>query len=156
MNNSAIAPSMRRVLQHARRFLAFALIVFALPAGAANYTDLWWNKDESGWGLTLAHHNDKIFGVWYVYDADGKPFWVVMSDGTFSNDGLTFTGALFQWVREDRRGDLGPLPGDRLQPGCRHLPLLGARVGRAQRIDACLERGHRGEEHRHRHDPARG
>ena len=82
-----------------KRFLAWALaalIVVAWPAHAANYTDHWWNKDESGWGLTLTHHNDKLFGVWYVYDTDGKPLWVVMPDGVFSNDGKSFSGALYR------------------------------------------------------------
>jgi hypothetical protein len=66
-----------------------------LPASAANYTDLWWNQNESGWGMTLAHQNNKIFGVWYVYGADSKPLWVVMPDGVFTNGGRTFSGALY-------------------------------------------------------------
>ena len=77
----------------------FALVVallFAPLARAANYTDIWWNPSESGWGMTLSHHNDQIFGVWYVYDTDGKPLWVVMSDGVFSNDGRTFTGNVYR------------------------------------------------------------
>ena len=73
----------------------FALLIalFTSPlASAANYTDIWWNSAESGWGVTLTHHNDKLFGVWYIYDSTGKPYWVVMSDGVFSNGGRTFTG----------------------------------------------------------------
>jgi endo-chitodextinase len=81
-----------------KRFVAWALAVLmlALPLHAANYTDQWWNKDESGWGLTLTHHGDKLFGVWYVYDTDGKPLWVVMPDGLFSNGGRTFSGAIYR------------------------------------------------------------
>jgi uncharacterized protein (DUF1800 family) len=82
-----------------KRFLACAfaaLVLAAPPLQAANYTDHWWNKDESGWGLTLTHHNDKLFGVWYVYDTDRRPLWVVMPDGEFSNDGKTFTGSLYR------------------------------------------------------------
>jgi uncharacterized protein (DUF1800 family) len=77
------------------RALMCALLSWALPASAANYTDLWWNKNESGWGMTLAHQNNKIFGVWYVYGADNKPLWVVMPDGVFTNGGRTFSGALY-------------------------------------------------------------
>src|SRR5262249_61735031 len=72
------------------------LAMTAAPLFAANYTDHWWNKDESGWGVTLAHHNDKLFAVWYVYDSDGSPLWVVMPDGAFSNNGLTFTGKIYK------------------------------------------------------------
>jgi len=77
------------------RALLCALLLWALPAVAANYTDLWWNKTEPGWGLTLTHQNNKIFGVWYVYDATGKAIWVAMPDGVFSNTGRTFTGPLY-------------------------------------------------------------
>lgn len=77
------------------RALMCALLLWVLPASAANYTDLWWNKNESGWGMTLTHQNNKIFGVWYVYGADNKPMWVVMPDGVFSNGGRTFSGALY-------------------------------------------------------------
>ena len=62
----------------ARLLLAALLLLLAVPLRAANYTDLWWNADESGWGVTLVHQNDKVFGVWYVYDASGKPLWIVM------------------------------------------------------------------------------
>jgi uncharacterized protein (DUF1800 family) len=104
MNNITVAASLRHVLRCATRLLALALFVLSLPVGAANFTDLWWNKDESGWGLTLAHHNDKIFGVWFVYDTDGKPFWVSMSDGVASSDGLSFTGALYRTSGPSYRG----------------------------------------------------
>jgi uncharacterized protein (DUF1800 family) len=77
------------------RALILALLFWAMPACAANYTDIWWNKSESGWGLTLAHQNNKIFGVWYVYDKFNQPLWVVMPDGAFSNAGRTFSGALY-------------------------------------------------------------
>jgi hypothetical protein len=32
------------------RALMCALLCWVLPASAANYTDLWWNQNESGWG----------------------------------------------------------------------------------------------------------
>ena len=77
------------------RALIPALALFAGlagPARAANFTDIWWNPDESGWGVTLTHHHDKVFAVWYIYDDAGKPLWVFMSDGAFSNGGRTFSG----------------------------------------------------------------
>ena len=72
--------------------LAALMAISAGPARAANYTDIWWNPEESGWGLTLTHHHDKVFAVWYIYDEAGKPLWVYMSDGAFSNGGRTFSG----------------------------------------------------------------
>jgi uncharacterized protein (DUF1800 family) len=83
-------------MNNIRAALAAVLVTFAIPLHAANYTDHWWNKDESGWGLTLAHHNDKLFAVWYVYDTDGLPLWVVMPDGAFSSDGRSFSGVIYR------------------------------------------------------------
>jgi lysyl endopeptidase len=69
----------------------------ATPAPAAiNYSDLWWNPSESGWGVTIADHETQLFVVWYTYDASGRPTWFVIPGGTFSPDRRTFTGAVYQ------------------------------------------------------------
>jgi hypothetical protein len=44
---------------------------------ATNYTDLWWNPNESGWGINFAHQGDVIFATWFTYDASGKPWWLI-------------------------------------------------------------------------------
>ena len=94
---NAFARAIARALRSLRHIVVpVLLLATASAAEASNYTDHYWNKDESGWGLTLAHHNDKVFGVWYVYDVDGKPFWVVMPDGTFSADKKRFSGAIYR------------------------------------------------------------
>ncbi len=90
-NAAALARAALRWIRAALLALA-CLAGFAAPASAANYTDIWWTPDESGWGVTLTHHHDKVFAVWYIYDENGKPLWVFMSDGKFSNDGRTFSG----------------------------------------------------------------
>lgn len=62
----------------------------------ADFTDLWWNPNESGWGLNLIQHpTNQIFGVWYTYDANGKRTWFVMSGGSWTSSS-TFTGDLYQ------------------------------------------------------------
>ena len=62
---------------------------------AFNYTDLWWNPAESGWGLAINQHEDRVFAAWYVYDSSGRPLWVTMSGGQWSSS-TRFTGDL--WV----------------------------------------------------------
>lgn len=65
-------------------------------AGASwgsDYTDLWFNPEESGWGFATAHHGDNIFGVLYVYDVDGQPTFFVMPGGAFGTG--FFSGDLF-------------------------------------------------------------
>ncbi len=66
-----------------------------------NYTDLWWNPSEAGWGINLAHQGDTIFAAWYTYGMDGTPlFLVVAADKTVPG---TYSGDLYQAV-----GPAGP------------------------------------------------
>ena len=44
-----------------------------------NYGGLWWNADESGWGINFAHQGDTIFATWFTYDANGKAWWLTMT-----------------------------------------------------------------------------
>ncbi|MDP4029915.1 MAG: hypothetical protein Q8P42_13250 [Gallionella sp.] len=43
-------------------------------------TGLWWNPEESGWGLSLSQQGPIIFVAWYTYNQDGEPDWYVMSN----------------------------------------------------------------------------
>lgn len=56
-----------------------------------DYTDLWWNPDESGWGMAIAQQASVMFLAWYVYDSAGKPMWYVASNCTVSGTGCTGT-----------------------------------------------------------------
>ncbi|HET9653261.1 MAG TPA: hypothetical protein VFP36_13760 [Usitatibacter sp.] len=103
-----------------RRLLATTLLALALPAAAQvvpqeNWTDMWYNSAESGWGLSFAQHREtnQVFAVWYTYDprepdAAGqfKPLWIVMPGGTWTSP-TRITGAVYvltgspvtqQWV----------------------------------------------------------
>ena len=71
------------------------------PATSTNYTDLWWNPTESGWGVNLAHQGDTIFAAWFTYGLDGSPLWLVATT-TKSAPG-TYTGAIYRAV-----GPAGP------------------------------------------------
>lgn len=90
-----------------RTFLAAALLALALPAAAqstpaANYTDMWWNPSESGWGISFTQHSsNQAFVVWYTYDpretlATGraKPLWLVMPGGRWVTP-TRFTGDVY-------------------------------------------------------------
>ena len=60
-----------------------------------DYSDLWWNPNESGWGLNLVQHPSRVlFGVWYTYEGDGTPTWFVMPQGTWTSS-TTYTGPIF-------------------------------------------------------------
>jgi hypothetical protein len=50
------------------------------PGTAPSFEGLWWNASESGWGVSVSHQADILFAVWYTYDSDGTPMWLVMPD----------------------------------------------------------------------------
>ena len=60
-----------------------------------NYTDLWSNANESGWGLNLNHQGNVIFASLFTYDAAGVPTWLVMSGGARQSDG-SYQGTLYR------------------------------------------------------------
>ena len=47
---------------------------------AVDYTDLWWNPQESGWGMAATQQYGAMFLAWFVYDGSGKPMWYVSPD----------------------------------------------------------------------------
>jgi hypothetical protein len=38
---------------------------------------LWWNPNESGWGMSLTQRGTTIFAAWFTYGGNGKPKWYV-------------------------------------------------------------------------------
>jgi hypothetical protein len=61
---------------------------------AVDYTDLWWNPNENGWGISLTQQFGVIFAAWYTYDATGKPVWYVVPNCPVISTGCT--GDLYQ------------------------------------------------------------
>ena len=91
-----------------RKLLFAVSLAFAGPAAAqavpaANYTDMWWNQEQSGWGVSFMQHaTNQVYAVWYTYDprepdaATGqfKPIWLVMAGGTWSTP-TSITGPVY-------------------------------------------------------------
>lgn len=48
-------------------------------APSVDFTDLWWNAAESGWGVALTQDAGMIFATWFAYDTGGNPVWYVAS-----------------------------------------------------------------------------
>jgi subtilisin family serine protease len=61
---------------------------------AVDYTALWWNASESGWGVSLTQQFGTIFVALYTYDASGKPIWYVASNCPVVGSGCS--GPLYQ------------------------------------------------------------
>jgi hypothetical protein len=62
---------------------------------AANYTDLWWNANESGWGLNIVQHaSNLVFAVWFTYGSNGMPTWYTFTNGSWTST-TTYSGQVF-------------------------------------------------------------
>jgi hypothetical protein len=79
-----------------------------------NFTDLWWNSSESGWGINLAHQGNTIFAAWYTYTTSGAPLFLVSTLYETATGSATFEGDLYRAT-----GPAGPT-------------LSAAKVGTAQ------------------------
>lgn len=81
-----------------RYLLAYAVVALAcaLPLRAQaniDYTDMWWNPAESGWGVNLVQGNNVIFATFFIYDQNGAPVWYTGILNRGAND--VFTGTVY-------------------------------------------------------------
>jgi hypothetical protein len=80
-----------------------ALLSLAIPvAHAADYTDLWWNPAESGWGVNIVQSDAFMFLTFFIYGQDRKPTWYTAAlnrdaSGAYSG-GLYLTGGSYYAV----------------------------------------------------------
>ena len=71
--------------------------------GRANFTALWSNPTDPGWGLALSHQGASIFGILFTYDEENRPAWMVMSRGRQVAPGQ-FSGELYRIGKSQVRG----------------------------------------------------
>ena len=70
-------------------------------ASSTNYQDLWWNADESGWGINLVHQGDIIFATLFTYGDTRRDKWFLASgmtrqaDGSYAGGFYSTTGTAF-------------------------------------------------------------
>lgn len=94
------------------RFLGALLLALtgtssqAWAASGYDLSDMWWNPQESGWGVEFVQQRDVIFAGLYVQGADGRPVWYTAAmnfqglgpqhvDMTYSGDLYETTGSWF-------------------------------------------------------------
>ncbi len=86
-----------------KSFLA-ALIASAATLAPAStttpdFSDLWYNRNESGWGVNVIQQSETMFVTMFVYGQGGSPTWFVASDVSLtgmSGPSTTFSGTLYQ------------------------------------------------------------
>lgn len=95
-----------------RTFLTAAFLALALPAAAqstpnADYTDMWWNPSESGWGISIHVKRDILFAAWFAYDSTGNPTWYTLQGGHWMAPNL-YSGPIYATHANPNAG-VGPL-----------------------------------------------
>jgi hypothetical protein len=96
-----------------RRLAALCISLAAsLPAAATTYsvdfTDMWFNSAESGWGVNVIQQSDMIFATLFVYGADNTPRWYVTGAGLQGSGGSSFSGALYSTTGPYFAGSFNP------------------------------------------------
>lgn len=75
----------------------FSSKLFATTS-TSDLTDLWYNANESGWGVNVIHQRDIAFLTVFVYGQDGRSTWYVGPNTNFrslTNGVLTMSGPLY-------------------------------------------------------------
>jgi len=66
------------------------------PRPLTDYTGMWWNPQESGWGLALNQGvSNALFGAWFVYGQNGQPEWYTLQGGQWTSS-TRWTGAVYR------------------------------------------------------------
>ncbi|MCC6867820.1 MAG: hypothetical protein IT522_03260 [Burkholderiales bacterium] len=75
--------------------LGFALSLAAVPpaAAATDYTDIWWNAAESGWGVNFVQSDQFMFATFFIYGPTKQPTWVTAN--LVKDAGGAFTGGVY-------------------------------------------------------------
>ena len=72
--------------------------LYGRPASAIplDVAGLWWNRNQSGWGIAMNQQYANVFATWFVYDALGNPTWLVAPDMTLAGTSTSAqSGALY-------------------------------------------------------------
>lgn len=94
-----------------------------------DYSDMWWNPLESGWGLSVTQHeNGQIFAVWFAYGADGRPTWYVLPGGIWVSK-MVFSGTIYRTTGPSFTGPFDPVQVSRVVAGDGTLTFSGRNSG---------------------------
>ena len=84
-----------------RQVLAASAAGAALAAHASTYTDLYYDPQQPGSGMSLVQQSETAFITLFTYGADGKPTWLVAVDApviAYASPGAlpVFSGTLYK------------------------------------------------------------
>lgn len=68
----------------------------AAPFPLVDYSDHWWNPQESGWGMSIVQHpSGQVLVVWFVYNSAGVPTWYVIPAGRWETS-ARYAGTVYK------------------------------------------------------------
>ena len=79
--------------------LAFCSGLACASSTTTDFTDLWYNSNEEGWGANVIHQRDTLFITLFVYGQNQQPTWYVASDVRLvstANGVFTYNGILYR------------------------------------------------------------
>jgi hypothetical protein len=76
-----------------RLVLIVLLLLAAVRAEALEFTDVYYNPAESGWGFFVIQSNTFQFLAFFIYGSDGKPTWYTAQ--LTDNGAGAYTGAVY-------------------------------------------------------------
>ena len=76
-----------------RLLITLFLLSASAQAAATDYTDIWYNPQESGWGVNVVQSDSFMFLTFFIYDVNSNPTWFV---GQIAQDASSnFNGTLY-------------------------------------------------------------
>jgi hypothetical protein len=124
-------------MQLLRKFVAASVTCLAALSHAAtattDFTDLWSNPNEQGWGANVIQQNDIMFVTLFVNNANNAPVWYVASSvrqTTSTGATLNFTGPLYQTTAPYFGGPFNPANVSNRQVGT--LTFSASQIAQAQ------------------------
>jgi hypothetical protein len=75
---------------------AEAAVFPPIPRPLTDYTGVWYNAEQSGWGLTLTQSpSHSLFGALFVYGGNNQPLWFTLQGGQWTSS-TTWRGTLYR------------------------------------------------------------
>jgi hypothetical protein len=92
-------------------------------------SDHWWNPQESGWGMSIMQHpSDRLFAVWFVYNASNQPVWYTLQPGTWTTF-TRYTGPIYKTTGPYYGGPFDPTQVGITQVGTGTLTFTDYKTG---------------------------
>ncbi len=67
------------------------------PRPIAGYTGLWWNPEESGWGLSIQQsHTDVLLAQLFIYGTDNQPVWFAIQPAAGWRSSTRWEGTVYR------------------------------------------------------------